>query len=410
MLGSGYGGTPLALTLRAVCVSVVLVSLPSGCIFHLDDPVPAAASGGTSGEASGGDSGAGGAPSSGGSAGATSGGTSAGGGSGAAATGGSGNCQMGTKRCDAKCVQIDDPAYGCSPNDNECAKCVQLDSAKTSCASGKCVVENCLDGYGDCDGDDDNGCEIHFKDLPASGPVDNVQAVQSAMPINVDGLGRDPVWVSTANNRLPISEVCVTCMNQAPIPPVANPAPPDKADLQAWFRTAWDDFYLYVLVEVRDDDLVDVARVPPNDMVGMLGNSGYEDAVELLVSGDHSKGNYGGDDKQLFFGLDGALGTYQNKPDPGPPPDALFRVTKGRGCYTLELRLTLHYVAPNPPLKPEVGQVLGFTASVNDWDFVSADGGRLSQKQSHLFSSDPRNNYWILTDGFATLTLAGPPP
>jgi hypothetical protein len=399
--GSGYGGSPLvALAVRAACVLVVLALLPSGCIFHLDDPVPVGASGGASGEGSGGASGAGGAPSGGGTAGSSSGGTSAGGGSGASATGGAVNCP-GAKRCDTGCVQIDDPAFGCSPNDNECAACGQPASTKWSCSGGKCVIDSCLDGFGDCDGQDSNGCEIEFGQLPQpSIPMPPVEAFRTLM---------HPDWTKTTARRQPISGVCRLCTTQSPIPEVVDTEqlPPIK-DLQAWFRTAWNESSLYVVVEVRDDELVPAEKPLPPGELGKLGPSVVEDAVELLISLDRSTGGFGVDDMQLFYGLDGTVGRpNQSVLAPAMPPNT-FAVATGHRCYTVDVELRFLYMATKP-YTPMQGDIIGFTAAIDDWDYLQADGGRVPQRQSHIFSKNTDDQYWVNASSFALLTLGGPP-
>jgi hypothetical protein len=222
------------------------------------------------------------------------------------------------------------------------------------------------------------------------------------MSITVDGLPTDPDWVATTGRRQPIADICRNCANQDPIPKVTNATPPVKEDLQAWFRTAWDDLFLYALVEVRDDDLVDQPAG-----ANQFGASVMEDAIEILISADRSPGGLGPDDKQLFFGLDGTIG----RPTQATPmaPEASFAVTKGHGCYTLELKLLFQYITMDKNFSPMPSQTFGFTAAVNDWDHVrQADGGPPAERQSHLFSKDPNDQYWNNAESFAPLTL-GPP-
>jgi hypothetical protein len=53
-------------------------------------------------------------------------------------------------------VDVSDPAYGCG--DSGCDPC-NLANAKTTCNGGDCAVGSCGAGFGDCDGNPDNGCE-----------------------------------------------------------------------------------------------------------------------------------------------------------------------------------------------------------------------------------------------------------
>ena len=409
--GPGYGGSPLeAVALRAAGIAVVFAFLPAGCFFHLDDPVPAGASGGASGEASGGDPGAGGAPSGGASGGSLSGGTSAGGGSGAAAAGGAANCPPGkVKHCGTACVSIDDPAYGCSPNDNECTKCVQIDTANTSCSSGKCVVDGCKDGFGDCDADDSNGCEIEFATLPqtydSSVPIDAART-SSPTDMDINGLATEPVWTATAARRRRLNDLCIKCSPQSPIPGVVDSARPKSTDLDAWVRTAWDDFSFYAFLEVRDDQFPPPAESQPGSDLDKLGPAVVEDAVELLISLD--KGGFGVDDMQIFYGIDGKVQRPNQSVGP-PEKPSRSAVKKGRGCYSIEVELRFEYMTQNKTFMPMQGQMLGFTAAVDDWDYVEqADGGRTPERQHHIFTKDMPDQYWFNPSSFGLLTLSGP--
>ncbi|MBI5531456.1 MAG: hypothetical protein HY898_01995 [Deltaproteobacteria bacterium] len=65
-------------------------------------------------------------------------------------------CSPGMKVCSDKCRFLDDPAWGCEAAD--CTPCpVKHDTA--GCSNGKCAVDKCDEGWGNCDGDVANGCE-----------------------------------------------------------------------------------------------------------------------------------------------------------------------------------------------------------------------------------------------------------
>jgi hypothetical protein len=55
-------------------------------------------------------------------------------------------CAAGEKLCAGKCVQIADPAYGCTPT--TCDKACLLTNAIPKCENGACVVRACLEGFG----------------------------------------------------------------------------------------------------------------------------------------------------------------------------------------------------------------------------------------------------------------------
>ena len=158
----------------------------------------------------------------------------------------------------------------------------------------------------------------------------------------------------------------------------------------------------------RDDEIV----LPPNPLPsGDLGQwpSVLEDAAELLISLDRSHGGFGQDDMQLFYGVDGTVA--RPNQSVGPPGGGnKFKVKKGHGCYTIEVQLLFSYMDPEMKFTPTMGQQIGFTAAINDWDNLQQpDGGQIPERQSHIFSMNPNDQYWVNADSFATLKLAGPP-
>ena len=75
-------------------------------------------------------------------------------------------CTPGRKLCNRQCVEISDPAYGCT--DDRCAPCPLPPTAIPACSGDTCVVEACVFGFG-CSGcgtniltDEQNcgGCEV----------------------------------------------------------------------------------------------------------------------------------------------------------------------------------------------------------------------------------------------------------
>jgi hypothetical protein len=74
------------------------------------------------------------------------------------------NCNVGYGNCDTN------PANGCEVNimtdPNNCGGCGQrcnfVNATGGSCVSGQCQVGACLAGYGNCDGNNANGCEVNI--------------------------------------------------------------------------------------------------------------------------------------------------------------------------------------------------------------------------------------------------------
>lgn len=70
------------------------------------------------------------------------------------------SCGAKQKVCDGRCVDQDDPNWGCG--DTGCAPC-ELPHATAACASGECVIESCLDTFRDCDAIASSGCETDTR-------------------------------------------------------------------------------------------------------------------------------------------------------------------------------------------------------------------------------------------------------
>jgi hypothetical protein len=88
------------------------------------------------------------------------------GGGGTAATDGSldgSGCTSQEKICGGKCVSATDPANGCAQA--SCSACAIANGTATCSATGECAVGSCASGFGNCNGQDGDGCE---QDLLAS--------------------------------------------------------------------------------------------------------------------------------------------------------------------------------------------------------------------------------------------------
>lgn len=71
---------------------------------------------------------------------------------------GPGACKPNEKRCGGTCVAADDPAYGCSAT--ECLpRCSLPFTSIVRCDGAKCAVAQCKPDRGDCNQNDEDGCE-----------------------------------------------------------------------------------------------------------------------------------------------------------------------------------------------------------------------------------------------------------
>ncbi|MFO0601898.1 MAG: FG-GAP-like repeat-containing protein [Polyangiales bacterium] len=78
------------------------------------------------------------------------------------------SCNAGFGNCDGN------PANGCEANlattaahCGACGRACSLPNATAACSAGGCVVASCNAGFGDCDGDPANGCEVNLRTTAA---------------------------------------------------------------------------------------------------------------------------------------------------------------------------------------------------------------------------------------------------
>jgi len=72
-------------------------------------------------------------------------------------TTGCANCLVAQTCCGDRCVDLQESATHCGACGVSCLGLAQV--AASSCQAGVCVVDACHSGWGDCDGDNPNGCE-----------------------------------------------------------------------------------------------------------------------------------------------------------------------------------------------------------------------------------------------------------
>jgi hypothetical protein len=62
-------------------------------------------------------------------------------------------------RCDGSCVDFDDDVLNCG----SCGRTCVIGHAAAACVDGECALASCEDGWADCDGAIDNGCEAAIE-------------------------------------------------------------------------------------------------------------------------------------------------------------------------------------------------------------------------------------------------------
>ncbi|MBE2235640.1 MAG: PQQ-dependent sugar dehydrogenase, partial [Anaerolinea sp.] len=165
---------------------------------------------------------------------------------------------------------------------------------------------------------------------------------------------------------------------------VRGTGPLFHSDLWVTWRILYDDARLYVLVEARDDVLI-------ND-----GPNWYDDdIVEIMIDGDHSRGSsYDGvNDFELGFRWNDPAIIAGVNSAPVPPGAQFSMVGTGEG-YVLEFSLPLAEI----DVQPVDGYTFGLDIHVNDDD----DGGPRDTKMAWYGVED---NAWQAPVYFSTATL-----
>ncbi len=162
----------------------------------------------------------------------------------------------------------------------------------------------------------------------------------------------------------------------------------DENDFSASWRALWDDDYLYVLCEVRDAGGIFFDSANPWD----------DDAVELFVDGDNSKGtSYDGlDDFQWGW----FMGDPAAEAIPGAstlPLDYSSIISEGMETddgYTFEVKVPWALMA----VSPADGHAMGFEIAIDDDD----DGG--PRDCQYMWNAE-YNTPWTDPSTFGTITL-----
>jgi hypothetical protein len=155
---------------RSIGALALALALPAACTMDFDrfEFVDGGA-GGTSGvSGKGGKAGSATTGGSGGKGGSTGGSDGSGGtaGAGDASTDASADgasdagCGSGMKSCGGTCVELDDPAFGCT--EDGCTPCA-VANGTPACSSGACAVGSCDTNFDDCDESATNGCEANLQ-------------------------------------------------------------------------------------------------------------------------------------------------------------------------------------------------------------------------------------------------------
>jgi hypothetical protein len=210
--------------------------------------------------------------------------------------------------------------------------------------------------------------------------------------------------------------VCLDCDDDS-LPPVLEQAEkPNRRDLDAYFRVAWDNNFFYVLLDAFDDAILELGSI--EGKCAGEGGGQCEDGLSVIFDGRNDRGDYGNDNSRVFAGLSGHTST----PKQGAPPPGTFGVSStpvGNACYRIEARFPWNYIVFTngggtalDHFPPAPNQLYGFDIGVNDWDPSLGTGA--FERQSEVFWIAPSKNYSFNSEGIGTMKLsaeadAGPP-
>jgi hypothetical protein len=287
-------------------------------------------------------------------------------------------CGPNQEACDGGCV----PLNSCEPPPPPCEETCILDHAESTCISDECTLVSCEDGWVDCDGLPENGCEAAFgTEVSESEPLE----IPRATILTDDDWGDIPVY--------PMKRPCGDCgVSHSGVPEqvaiYAGEAPPD--DMRASFSMAWDDSGMWLRTIIFDDEWVET--IAPDDGSGNGPDPRLYDHIEFVFDGVNLT-NYGEpQDHHLFIGIDTDIFDQREPPDTLRQRVGVELETRGV-CRILTTKLSDAYLS-NGQMGQfiAVGEVYGFAISYDDFDYNDAQPMTL-ERQHHLFYKSPGQNY-----------------
>jgi len=243
-----------------------------------------------------------------------------------------------------------------------------------------------LDAWGN---ESEPSSELVAETSPAP---DAVARARGSLPAPVlDGVDDDALWEGldrgAVDNPLWLSEL------------PALTVPDDAADLSARFALGWDDAFLYLLVVVSDELLLDPAAEPRRG----------GDFIELYLDFDGERTlGMAPDSLQLRFPWNGeeALDADLDGDGVSRPVSAgegHFALAAVPGGWVLEAALPWARIAP-ADFRPRAGTTLGFELHVQDDDTTGDDDrdGKVGFLEATI------DGVWTSPQRLATMVLAGP--
>jgi hypothetical protein len=279
------------------------------------------------------------------------------------------SCAPGFTECDAGCVS----GSSCTPPPS-CEDTCHHDNAQTECIDDDCVLVACEDGWVDCDGQLENGCEVEFGNTTPQDPVVLTELNAS----------EDDDWAGLP--VYPIEQPCSGCgqdFSGEPAQPAVfkDVAPAPRGDLRAGASFAWNTGGIAIRVVVFDDELV-----------GGNDDARFNDNLHLVFDGDRYGNSSDAEDHHLYFGLDGVAWD-QRIPEADRLRDLVaLDVTELGSCRLLHAQVSREYLSGGEPFTLADGETYGFALSINDFD-DSDDMPPEPERQHQEFLLSPGENY-----------------
>ncbi len=157
-------------------------------------------------------------------------------------------------------------------------------------------------------------------------------------------------------------------------------------DLSADFQVSWDNNYLYVYGNVKDDVLMNDSQTQPYN----------DDVLEIYIDGGNEKATtYDANDHQLMFRVNDPDVIYWSASQVTNPAGVDFSRTNTADGYEIEVRIAWSFIGATPAHAKEIG----LDIHINDDD----DGGPRDKKMSwHATIDEAWNNPSL----FNTVTLS----
>lgn len=221
-------------------------------------------------------------------------------------------------------------------------------------------------------------------------------APRASARLQIDGRGDEPDWQRAAWR--PLQHL------------MDGRAPDSPFDFSARYRAVWRSDALYLLVELRDDILLDSVADP-------LDRYWDDDALEIFIDEDNAGGPHQFDDAAYAYhvALDGQvvdIGPRRGHEAPGPrtyPEHLQARWSRDRDDPTLliwEVRLQLFAEgAPQRPVRLRSGKRLGFMLGYCDSDQPGAGREHFVGDTEIAPRNGTRNLGYLDADVFGVMRL-----